>query len=116
MTLEGGSEFTRVFLVDVGSEAEVEGDRLFGSHKKWMEATHPRDGALALLHYSVAKGTDSITGKVGYLLLEIYASPEGVDNHHELAKSWEDVDAFRTWVHANQIVALDKPVVVKSIA
>ena len=35
-----------------------EGDRLFRSHGSWMEATHHRSGAKALLSYNVSKGPE----------------------------------------------------------
>ena len=36
----------------------AEGDRIFRSHAPWMEATHHRAGAKALLSYNVSKGPE----------------------------------------------------------
>jgi hypothetical protein len=36
----------------------AEGDRIFKSHRAWMEATHYRDGEKALLSYNASKGPE----------------------------------------------------------
>ena len=47
---------TLVFTVSTDQVAE--GDRLFESHEKWMETSHPRSRELALLFYNVSKGAE----------------------------------------------------------
>ena len=56
-----------------------EGDRLFGTHGPWMEATHHRDGDKALLSYNVSKAPEvsnpmdpnaDPTGNTVYILSE----------------------------------------------
>ena len=67
-----------------------EGDRLFRSHGSWMEATHHRSGAKALLSYNVSKGPElsnpmdlnyAPTGNTCFVLTEIYESIAGVADH-----------------------------------
>ena len=39
-------------------ELVAEGDRIFASHAAFMEATHHREGDLALLSYDISKGPE----------------------------------------------------------
>ncbi len=45
-------------IVVAPPELVEEGDRIFASHADWMEATHHRTGAKALLSYTVSKGPE----------------------------------------------------------
>ncbi len=56
MGFQGNVHLTMVFTVSADQVAE--GDRLFASHGKWMETSHPRSGELALLSYNVSKGAE----------------------------------------------------------
>ncbi len=66
------------------AEHEAEGDRFFARHAEWMERTHPRDGELALLQYTVSKAHDE-EGNALFLLAEVYETHAGVENHYALA-------------------------------
>jgi hypothetical protein len=41
-------------MFTVGADDVAEGDRIFASHGEWMK-THPREGDLALLDYTVSR-------------------------------------------------------------
>ena len=83
-----------------------EGDRLFRSHRSWMEATHHRSGEKALLSYNVSKmkelsgDLDSApTGNTCFVLTEIYESKAGVLDHIKQAhENWGDHPAFDKWL------------------
>jgi hypothetical protein len=87
----------------VPADQVAEGDRLFVSHGKWMETSHPRSGELALLSYNVSKGAElsnppdpgsEPTGNTVDVLDEIYESEAGVTNHWKLSsESWADFEA-----------------------
>ena len=47
-----------MYLFVVPPDQVAEGDRIFGSHGPWMEATHHRTGDKALLSYNVSKGPE----------------------------------------------------------
>jgi len=84
-----------------------EGDRIFESHAKWMEESHPRDGENALLSYSVAKGPElsnpfdpssEPTGNTTFVVSEVYESQSGVANHWKMgAETWKDFPAMGEW-------------------
>ena len=85
-----------------------EGDRLFRSHGSWMEATHHRSGAKALLSYNVSKGPElsnpmdlnsAPTDNTCFVLSEIYESKAGVVDHFKQGgENWEDSQAFVKWL------------------
>jgi hypothetical protein len=53
---------TQLALIIIAPPDQVaEGDRIFKSHRAWMEATHYRDGEKALLSYNVSKGPELST-------------------------------------------------------
>ena len=85
-----------------------EGDRLFRSHAPWMEATHQRTGAKALLSYNVSKVSElsnpwdlnsASTGNTCFILTEIYETKAGVADHlQQAAASWKDFPALGKWM------------------
>lgn len=85
-----------------------EGDRIFRSHAPWMEATHHRTGAKALLSYNVSKAPElsnpmdlnsAPTGNMCFVLTEIYETKAGVADHfQQAAASWKDFPALGKWM------------------
>ncbi|MBV9106391.1 MAG: hypothetical protein JO313_10250 [Verrucomicrobia bacterium] len=106
MTYLGKTQLIAIFIVPPDQVAE--GDRIFKSHRAWMEATHYRDGEKALLSYNVSKGPElsnpmdpnsAPTGNMCFLLSEIYESKAGVlDHFKQTSENWEDVQAFGKWL------------------
>lgn len=94
-------------------EDVAEGDRLFKSHARWMEATHHRDGDKALHTYDVSKAPElsnpfdpssSPTGNTVFILSEIYETEAGVEDHFAQAMSgWEDFPALGAWLEKCQV-------------
>ncbi|GLI28511.1 hypothetical protein ARHIZOSPH14_27530 [Agromyces rhizosphaerae] len=80
------TQFFAVFRFPPEREAEV--DAFFERHAAWMERVHPREGAEALVQYSVAKGDDD--GKLVVLVTEVFASQAGWENHLRIAHSDPD--------------------------
>ena len=86
----------------------AEGDRIFRSHGPWMEATHHRSGAKALLSYNVSKGPElsnpmdlnsAPTGNTYFVLTEIYETEAGVADHfQQTTASWKDFPAIVQWM------------------
>jgi hypothetical protein len=97
-----------LYVMVCPAELEGEGDRLFRSHQTWMEATHHRTGEKALLSYNVSKApqlsnpmdaTSARTGKICFILSEIYETDAGVTEHFQLAMSgWKDFAALGEWL------------------
>ena len=79
----GKAEFFMAFKCP--AEHEAEGDRFFARHAEWMARTHPKDGELALLQYTLSKAHDD-EGNALFLLAEVYETMAGVDNHYALAQ------------------------------
>src|SRR5262249_14932711 len=87
---------------------KAEGERIFKSHRSWMEATHYRTGEKALLSYNVSKGPElskpadpnsAPTGNTCFVLSEIYESRAGVLDHFKQGnENWGDVQAFFKWL------------------
>ena len=46
------------YVISAPPDQVAEGDRIFGTHGPWMEATHHRDGDKALLSYNVSKAPE----------------------------------------------------------
>ena len=85
MANEGKVQLTGVAVAP--PELVAEGERLWKSHATWMEATHHRSGEKALLSYNVAQNAEldeaeKATGKVVFVLTEIYESQAGVEPGH----------------------------------
>jgi hypothetical protein len=106
MTYHGKTQLTGIFIAPPDQVAE--GDRIFKSHRAWMEATHYREGEKALLSYNVSKGPElsnqtdpnsAPTGNTCFILSEIYESNAGVIDHFKQGgENWEDVQAFVDWL------------------
>ena len=99
----------QITLIIIAPPDQVaEGDRIFKSHRAWMEATHYRDGGKALLSYNVSKGPElsnptdpnsAPTGNTCFVLNEIYETRAGVLDHFEQAfGNWGDVQAMVKWL------------------
>ena len=106
MTYHGKTQLIGIFIAPPDQVAE--GDRIFKSHRAWMEATHYRDGEKALLSYNVSKGPElsnqtdpnsAPTGNTCFVLSEIYESQAGVLDHMKQAhENWGDYSAFQEWL------------------
>lgn len=79
--------------VIANEEDAAEGDRLFATHAKFMEATHHRTGELALLSYNIASSPEFEnplapepvpTGRRIFLMVEVYETAAGVADHWRL--------------------------------
>jgi len=84
-----------------------EGDRIFRNHAPWMEATHHREGANALLSYNVSKAPElsnpmdlksAPTGNTCFILSEIYESTAGVADHLQSSSTWKEFPALGQWM------------------
>ena len=106
MANEGKTHLNYVIICP--EEHVEEGNRIFRSHREWMERTHPRSGPAALLSYAVSRGPELAnlldpgsekTGNMCYVLAEVYESDAGVANHFaEAQSSWEDFGALGEWL------------------
>ena len=99
-------KFQITLIIIAPPDQVAEGDRIFKSHRSWMEATHYRTGEKALLSYNVSKGpelSDHInsapTGNTCFVLSEIYETRAGVLDHFEQGfGNWGDVQAMVKWM------------------
>ena len=106
MARHGNTQLT--FVITASPDQVEEGDRIFRSHVKWMEATHHRDGEKSLLIYDVSKSPElsnpldpssAPTGNTCFVLSEVYQSDAGVADHFQQAEeSWDDFQAFVSWM------------------
>jgi hypothetical protein len=97
-----------LYVIVSPAELEAEGDRIFHSHQAWMQSSHHRTGEKALLSYEVSKApqltnpmdaSSAKTGKVCFILNEIYETEAGVAEHFRLAESgWKDFGALVEWL------------------
>jgi len=102
MATTGKTQLLITFVATPDKVAEVE--RLIDSHAAWIEKTHHREGAKALLSYNFARGPELAnpldpgsepTGDTRYVLNEIYESPAGIADHWGQAQeSWADFGAM----------------------
>ena len=103
----------------------AEGDRIFRSHAPWMEATHHRTGAKALLSYNVSKGpelsnpmdlTSAPTGNTYFVLTEIYETEAGVADHFEqTTASWKDFPAIVQWMEKCKVTFVPAASIINSL-
>ena len=106
MTYLGKTQLIGIFISPPDQVAE--GDRIFKSHRAWMEATHHRTGEKALLSYNVSKGPElsnpidpnsAPTGNTCFVLSEIYETRAGVLDHFKQSfENWEDFQALGKWL------------------
>jgi len=95
-------------IVSAPPDQVEEGDRIFSTHKGWMESTHNRDGEKALLSYNLSKAPELTnpmdpnsepTGNTVFVLIEVYETPAGVADHFAQAEeSWDNFSAFVDWL------------------
>jgi hypothetical protein len=103
----------------------AEGDRIFRSHGTWMEATHYRTGAKALLSYNVSKGQElsnpmdlksAPTGNTYFVLTEIYETEAGVADHFEqTTASWKDFPAIVQWMEKCKVTFVPAASIINSL-
>jgi len=103
----------------------MEGDRIFRSHAPWMEATHHRAGAKALLSYNVSKAPElsnpmdlnsAPTGNTCFILTEIYETEAGVADHFQQATaSWQDFSALGQWMEKCKVTVVAAPPIISSL-
>ena len=103
----------------------AEGDRIFRSHGTWMEATHYRTGAKALLSYNVSKGQElsnpmdlksAPTGNTYFVLTEIYETEAGVADHFEqTTASWKDFPAIVQWMEKCKVTFVAAASIITSL-
>lgn len=114
-----------VIILKANTDDVAEGDRLFASHKAWMEKTHHRDGDKALLSYKTSKGADpsnaldpgsAPTGKTVYVIEEVYESPAGVADHWQQGmENWEDFQNFVAWAQKCDVTSQHSGTVINSL-
>lgn len=105
MSYHGKIQLTAIIVAP--PDQVEEGDRIFRSHAPWMEATHHRTGANALLSYNVSKVPElsnpmdlnsAPTGNTCFILTEIYETKAGVADHFQQSASWKDFPALGKWM------------------
>ncbi len=123
MTYHNKIQLTAIIIAP--PDQVTEGDRIFRSHAPWMEATHHRTGAKALLSYNVSKAPElsnpmdlnsAPTGNTCFILTEIYETEAGVADHFQQATaSWKDFPALGEWVQKCKITAVPSAQIVNSL-
>jgi hypothetical protein len=114
MAQEGKIRLT--YVISAPPDQVAEGDRIFASHRQWMEQTHHRSGPKALLSYDVSKSAElsnpmdsssAPTGNTIFLLNEVYENEAGVAEHFEQATStWTEFNALVAWLGNCQMFGL----------
>ncbi len=102
-----------------------EGDRIFQGHAPWIEATHHRTGAKALLSYNVSKAPElsnpmdlnsAPTGNTCFILTEIYETEAGVADHLQQATaSWNDFPALGKWMEKCKVTIVAAAPIINSL-
>ena len=116
----------QLIYVIVAPPGEVaEGDRLFGSHGPWMQATHHRSGEQALLSYDVSKAPElsnpldpnsAPTGNTCFILSEVYESEAGVTDHFaQAAAGWKDFPALGRWIEKCRLTGVPAARIINSL-
>lgn len=113
------------YVIVAPPEASAEGDRIFQSHGPWMEATHDRGGAKALLSYNLSKAPEladpfdpdsAPTGNTCFILSEVYESEAGVTDHFAKAmEGWEDFPALGQWLEKCKVTGVPAARIVNSL-
>lgn len=113
------------FVISAPPDQAAEGDRLFGTHGPWMEATHHRSGDKALLSYTVSKAQEvsnpmdassAPTGNTVFVLTEIYETEAGVANHFEQAQAtWKDFPAVVEWMGRCKVTGAPAATIINSL-
>lgn len=119
----GNLQFTMIF--NVSAENVGEGDRIFKSHAAWLAETHHRTGEKALLVYDLSKAPEmkdpmdpnsGTTGKTLFIISEVYAGPEGLNDHWKQAgENWKDFDALKAWMGKGSFTLVNGAPIVHSL-
>ena len=93
--------------------------RVAEDHVKWMNETHTKEGAKALLVLNWSIGAEfkegAETGNIALILTEIYENQDGIDDHFNQAQNNEsyfrdDLDEFskncgqRVPIHSSDVI------------
>ena len=123
MAYHGKTQLT--FVIVAPPDQVDEGNRIFRSHAPWMEATHHRTGAKALLSYNVSKAPElsnpmdpssTPTGNTCFILTEIYETEAGVADHFAQATaSWKDFPALGKWLEKCKVTAVPAAPIINSL-
>ena len=123
MSQKGNTQLTIIFTAT--PDLVEEGDQIFESHARWMEGSHHRDGDKSLLTYNVAKGPElsnpldpssGPTGNTSFVVMEIYQSQAGVDDHWQKApEGWADFPRLAAWGGRCKVTTLHGSPVVQSL-
>ena len=123
MSTIGKTQITITFICP--PEHVAEGERIFASHAKWMEATHHRSGEKALLSYNVSKAKElsnpmdsssAPTGNTCFILTEIYETEVGVADHFQQAMaSWKDFPALGKWLEKCKVTGATAAPIINSL-
>ena len=123
MTYDDKIQLTIIIVAPPDQVAE--GDRIFRSHAPWMEATHHRAGAKALLSYNVSKGPElsnpmdlnsAPTGNTYFVLTEIYETEAGVVDHfQQTTASWKDFPAIVQWMEKCKVTFVPAAPIINSL-
>ena len=114
-----------VIMFTVGPDDVAEGDRLFASHGEFMKS-HPREGDVALLDYTVSKGPElsnpmdpnsEPTGNTIFVVDEHYESPAGIARHwQDTTDNWPEMSsAAPAWFAKATIVTLHNGTIVQAL-
>jgi len=113
------------FIISAPPGEVGEGDRLFASHRSWMESTHHRTGEKALLSYNVSKAPElsnpmdpasTPTGNTCFVLTEVYDTSAGVLDHFRQAEeNWKDFPALGKWLASCRLTAVPAATIFNSL-
>lgn len=123
MAYHGKTQLT--FVIVAPPDQVEEGDRIFRSHAPWIEATHHRTGAKALLSYNVSKAPElsnpmdpsaAPTGNTCFVLTEVYETEAGVADHFAQAMaSWKDFPTLGKWLEKCKVTAVPAAPIINSL-
>ena len=123
MTYQGKIQLTAIIVAP--PDQVNDGVRIFRSHAPWMEATHHRTGAKALLTYNVSKAPElsnpmdlksAPTGNTCFILSEIYETEAGVADHiQQSTASWKDFPALGKWMEKCKVTVVAAAPIINSL-
>ncbi len=122
MTYHDKTQLTLIIIAP--SDQAEEGDRLFRSHRSWIESTHHRSGPKALLSYNVSKGPElsnpmdlnsAPTGNTCFVLTEIYEGNAGVADHFEQTNEWGEFPALGKWMEKCKVTFVPAASIINSL-
>jgi hypothetical protein len=125
ITMTYHNKIQLTIIIVAPPEQVAEGDRIFRSHGSWMESTHYRTGAKALLSYNVSKGPElsnpmdlnsAPTGNTYFVLTEIYETEAGVADHfQQTTASWKDFPAIVQWMEKCKVTFVPAASIMNSL-